>query len=92
MWISRAACCWMGHHRDAGVEIQEPVAVYILHHRAFTALHHQRVAARVRRGNMAGVAFDDGPRTRAGNGADHVGKIRADLFQGLGHGKLLFGC
>ena len=42
-----------GDHGDAGVEIQEPVAVDVLDDRAFAALRHQRIAPRVRRRNDA---------------------------------------
>ena len=72
-------------HGDPGIEIEKAVAVHIFDDGAFPAVGHQRVAARVGRGNDARVAVDDGARTGAGQGSGHPRKIQVDLFQGLTH-------
>ena len=80
-------------HRDSGVEIEKTIAVHILHHGAFAALRHQRIAARIGRRNGAVVALDHGARARAGHRADDLGQVRADQFHGTGHTNLLiFSC
>ena len=81
------------HHRDSGVEIEKAVAVHVLDNGAFRALRHQRIAARVGRGNGAGVAVDDGARAGAGQRGGHPRKIQLDLFQGLTHNQSpVFSC
>ena len=48
-----------GAHRNAGRAVEEDVAVDVLDHRGRSALHHERVAPRVRGRYGEGVALDE---------------------------------
>src|SRR5581483_5043957 len=60
--------------RDAGVEIEEPVAVDVLDNGSGTAFSDQRIGTRVRRRDVLPVTFDDRARLRAG-------QFRYDFWQ-----------
>ena len=79
-----------GDDRDAGVEIQEAVAIHVFDDGAFALCGHQRIAAGVGWRYDFLIAFDDGTRARAGDGAGEARKVLTDLFQCVAHGLLLF--
>ncbi len=58
---------------DAGGAVEELVAVDVLDDGAFTAGHHQRIAAGVGRRHRLGVAGDDRLGVRAGQGRHKLG-------------------
>jgi hypothetical protein len=60
---------------DAGVEIEERVAVHVFYDGAVAAFHHQRVAARVTGRDIPGVAFEYGFCFRSGQGSPDLGQL-----------------
>jgi hypothetical protein len=62
-----------GIHGDAGREVEETVAVYIPHVRAFAALHDEGIAACIGRRDHRRVTLDQGFRVRTGEDPGHTG-------------------
>ncbi len=92
MWISRAGLLLNGLHHfgmavagghdgDSGVEVEEAVAVHVLHDGAFAVRATSGIAARVGRRHYSCVALDDGPRARTRQGGLQNRKVHADLFE-----------
>ena len=78
-----------GSHRDAGVHVQEPVAVDILHDAARSASRHERVCPRQRRRGGASVPLEDELRLRPRHFGDQRGRlgvrqaVQLHVLQGL---------
>jgi hypothetical protein len=53
-----------GDYSDPGGEIEETVTINIPHFGAFSMIHHEGIASRVRRGNHRVVTRDDLPGFR----------------------------
>ena len=64
-----------GDHGDAGVEVQEAVAVDVLEHAAPAPPHHERVHPRQRRAGDGLVASDDRRRRRARQVGEEAGRV-----------------
>ena len=64
-----------GDDGDAGVQVEEAVAIDVLDDGAVAARDHERVGARVGRRENARVALDDGFRLGAGQWRDQIRQI-----------------
>ena len=79
-----------GRHRDAGVEIEEPVSVDVFDHGAFAARGHQWITTRVRWRKNLGVALDHLGGARAGQRHQNMRKVQTNQFFGKHFNLLLF--
>ena len=69
LWMRMAG----GAHRDAGVQVEEDVAVDILHHRPCSPRRNEPVGSRKGRTGDAGVGLDQLAGPRAGHLRDQAG-------------------
>src|SRR5437763_15998205 len=67
-----------GDNRDPGVEIEEMISIDIFDDRAFSALHHKGIAARVRGGEDSAISLDDRFCLRSGQRSDQIRQLYID--------------
>ena len=74
-----------GDHGDAGGEVEEEIAVHVLHHGAAATADDQRVAAGVGGGNQARIAVNDAPGVGPRQGGLQHGKLGFQNGFGFAH-------
>src|SRR5690242_21838085 len=65
-------------NRDPGVEVEEMISIDIFDDRAFSALHHKGIAARVRGGEDSAISLDDRFCLRSGPSSDQIRHLYID--------------